>query len=36
MDIDIICEGSDDLNALKSLSCCWPPGVQNLSTPESE
>lgn len=36
MDIDIICEGTDELNAMNALSCCWPPGTQNLSAPESE
>lgn len=36
MDIDILCEGTDDLTAMNSLSCCWPPGTQGFQSPEPE
>lgn len=31
--MEIIKLGSDDLNQMAALSCCWPPGCENLEMP---
>lgn len=34
--MEIIKVGTDDLNQMAALTCCWPPGTQSLSRPEPE
>ncbi len=31
--MDIINYGSDDLNEMAALSCCWPPGSETTRFP---
>ena len=31
--MEIINQGSDDLNQMEAMTCCWPPGTENLSFP---
>ena len=31
--MEIINYGSDDLNEMAALQCCWPPGSENLELP---
>ena len=31
--VDIIKTGTDDLNEADLLSCCWPPGVEDVQSP---
>lgn len=28
--MEIINYGTDDINQMAALSCCWPPGTENL------
>jgi len=36
MEIEIVCEGSEDIFELKNLGCCFPPGTMSLQWPEPE
>ncbi len=31
--MEIINEGTDDVNQMSALSCCWPPGTQTTTFP---
>jgi hypothetical protein len=31
--MEIINQGSDDLNQMAALTCCWPPGTEMISGP---
>jgi len=32
--MEIIKAGADDLSQMAALSCCWPPGTENIQSPE--
>jgi len=32
--MDIVKLGTEDINEMASLSCCWPPGSENMQMPE--
>lgn len=32
--MEIINYGTDDLNQMAALGCCWPPGCESLHSPE--
>jgi len=32
--IEIIQEGTDNVNEMSALTCCWPPGTMNMEMPE--
>ncbi len=34
--MEIINYGTDDLEQMASLSCCWPPGSEVLESPVAE
>jgi hypothetical protein len=34
--MDILQSGSEKLEQLKAMSCCWPPGVENAEQPALE
>lgn len=34
--MEVIQEGKWTIEELSVLSCCWPPGSQNLQRPEPE
>jgi len=34
--MEIIKQGTDDVTKMAALSCCWPPGTENMQHPEPE
>lgn len=31
--MEILNQGTDDINEMASLSCCWPPYTESLQVP---
>ncbi len=34
--MDILNEGTEDLNQMASLNCCWPPGTELTTYPDPQ
>jgi hypothetical protein len=34
--MEIINHGTDDINQMAALSCCWPPGTETYSLPTED
>jgi hypothetical protein len=32
--MEVIKPGTEDINKMAVLGCCWPPGTENLEMPE--
>ena len=32
--MEIIQQGTEKVNEMAALSCCWPPGTMNIESPE--
>ena len=35
-EMEVINQGSNDINEMASLSCCWPPGTMGMQYPEPQ
>ncbi len=35
-EIKIINKGTDDVNQMAALGCCWPPGTETMVRPNEE
>lgn len=35
-EMEVIKQGTDNVNAQDALSCCWPPGTMNMEQPSEE
>jgi hypothetical protein len=33
-EVKIIAPGTNDVKEMAAMSCCWPPGTQNMQMPE--
>lgn len=31
--MEILNQGTNDINQMAAISCCWPPGTENLENP---
>jgi len=34
--MEIIYYGTDDINQMAALSCCWPPGSETFHQPQED